>query len=296
MVNYRVVLRCAALTALLTLTSCSILPGTHNTPEEPTLPVERPGSWHPGWSISRPDSLAADFTQLQPNLGGQVGMAIMPVGGGRMTIFGDWTTGIAWSTIKVPLAIAALRHDPDGVGVADYAHEAITVSDNDAAEALWLSLGDGEEAAQAVQEVIDEAGDALTNVAGPKTSMDYLAFGATEWTLANQVRFASQLPCLPETAAVLSLMEQITPEQRWGLGTIEGTEFKGGWGPDDETGVYTVRQFGMVPTRSGGVAVALAAQADSGTFEDATALLDRLARLLSRHLDDLNGGKCPTLR
>lgn len=292
MVNYRVVLRGAALTALLTLTSCSILPGTHDAPAEPALPVERPGAWHPGWSISRPDSLAADFTQLQPNLGGQVGMAIMPVGGGRMTIFGDWTTGIAWSTIKVPLAIAALRHDPDDIGVADYAHEAITVSDNYAAEALWQSLGDSEEAAHAVQEVLDEAGEALTNVAEPKTSMDYLAFGATEWTLANQVRFASQLPCLPETTTVLSLMEQITPEQRWGLGTIEGTEFKGGWGPDDETGVYTVRQFGIVPTRSGGVAVALAAQADSGSFEDATALLDRLARLLSRHLDDLNGGKC----
>ncbi len=292
MVNYRVALRSAALTVLVTLTSCSLLPSTHDIPAEPTLPVERPGSWHPGWSISRPDSLAADFTQLQPNLPGQVGMAVMPVGGGRMTIFGDWTSGIAWSTIKVPLAIAALRRDPTGVGVAEYAHEAITVSDNDAAEALWQSLGDGEEAARAVQEVIDEAGDALTNVYGPKTNMDYVAWGATEWTLANQVRFASQLPCLPESGAVVELMEQITPEQRWGLGNIEGTEFKGGWGPDDETGVYTVRQFGIVPTRSGGVAVALAAQADSGTFEDATALLDRLARLLSRHLDDLNGGKC----
>lgn len=31
--------------------------------------------------------------------------------------------------------------------------------------------------------------------------------------------------------------------QSYGLGVIEGAHFKGGWGPDDETGSYTVRQF-----------------------------------------------------
>ncbi len=218
-------------------------------------------------------------------------MAIMPVGGGRMTIFGDWTSGIAWSTIKVPLAIAALRHDP--VVAEGYAEAAITVSDNGAAQALWNSLGDGPEAAKAVQEVLDEAGDSVTGVAGPRTRMDYNSFGSTEWSLANQARFASKLPCLEQASAVTELMQQITPEQRWGLGSITGAEFKGGWGPDDDTGVYLVRQFGVVPTKSGSVAIALAAQADSGEFEDSTALLDRLALLISHHLDDLRGGKCP---
>ncbi|MFI9509862.1 hypothetical protein [Nocardia sp. NPDC052566] len=284
--------RGAVLAALVALTSCSLLPGSPKPTAPPPPTIDSSAHWRPGLSVALPDSLAADFIQLQPTLRGQVGMAIMPVGGGRMTIFGDWTSGIAWSTIKVPLAMAALRHDP-GESVAEEAEAAITVSDNDAAEALWESLGDGLEAARAVQDVLDEAGDATIGLAGPRTHLDYTAFGETEWTLANQVRFASRLPCLPQSERVTQLMGEITPTQAWGLGVISGSAFKGGWGPDDETGIYTVRQFGLVPTPSGQVAVALAAVADSGEYEDATAILTRLGALLSMHLPELRGGGCP---
>ncbi|WP_239476694.1 hypothetical protein [Nocardia arizonensis] len=291
LVTYRTMLRLATVLAVFTLGSCTLLPQRHEATSAPTITIDTGDGRRPNWSLNTPDSLAADFTQLQPMLGGEVGLAIMPVGGGRMTVFGDWTTGIAWSTIKVPLAIAALRHDPDGARPA--AEAAITVSDNDAAEELWQSLGDGLEAAQAVQNVLDEAGDLTTGVAGPRTTLDYTSFGSTEWTLTEQVRFAAKLPCLSQTDEVTKLMGEITPEQGWGLGTIDGAEFKGGWGPDDDTGVYTVRQFGLVPAASGQVAVAVAARADSGTYEDGTALLNRLARLLERHIDELRGGKCP---
>ncbi|MGN2636714.1 class A beta-lactamase-related serine hydrolase [Nocardia takedensis] len=285
-VSVRSMLRLVAVSTLFAVGSCALLPEREEPVSAPTITI---GVRDRG--TATPSSLAADFTQLQPRLAGEVGMAIMPVGGDRMTVFGDWTTGIAWSTIKVPLAIAALRHDPEGA--FDAAEAAITVSDNYAAELLWESLGDGLEAARAVQEVLDEAGDSTTGVAGPRTTLDYNSFGSTEWPLTDQVRFASRLPCLPETDTVTRLMGEITPEQGWGLGIIDGAEFKGGWGPDDDTGVYLVRQFGIVPTVSGLVAVAFAAQADSGTYEDGTALLDRLARLLERHLDELRGGKCP---
>ncbi|WP_225729676.1 MULTISPECIES: hypothetical protein [unclassified Nocardia] len=279
----------AGTAALLTATSCGLLSGDPHPTTPPT--VNTAAHWRPGLSVTMPDSLAADFTQLQPTLGGQVGMAIMPVGGGRMTVFGDWTSGIAWSTIKVPLAMAALRHD-SGEKIFEEAQAAITVSDNDAAEELWESLGNGLEAAAAVQAVLDEAGDGMASVAGPRTHLDYSAFGGTEWTLANQVRFASRLPCLAQSDQVTQLMTQITPEQSWGLGVISGSAFKGGWGPDDDTGVYTVRQFGVVPTPSGRIAVALAAQADTGEFEDATAILTQLATMLSRHLGEVRGGGC----
>ncbi len=270
--------------------SCGVSGRDQSAP--PTVTVASSDSWNPGMSITLPDSLAAEFTQLQSKLPGQVGLALMPVGGGRMTIYGDWTSGIAWSTMKVPLAVAALRHDTDA-SILEEVEAAITVSDNDAAYALWESLGDNAEAAQAVQDVLDEAGDATTGVGAPRTRLDDTSFGGTEWTLANQVRFASRLPCLPDTEAVTKLMGEITPEQSWGLGLLDGAEYKGGWGPDDETGVYTVRQFGLVPIGSGRLAVALAAQADSGTFEDTTALLDALAALVGRHLSELRGGVCP---
>lgn len=285
---HSVVLASAALSAV----SCA-MPGTQAAVSAPTVTVNSEDAWHPGLSIMLPDSLAAEFTQLQSQLPGQVGMALMPVGGGRMTIYGDWTTGIAWSTIKVPLAVAALRHDQDQ-SIFEMVQAAITVSDNDAAYGLWESLGDGEEAAEAVQQVLDEAGDISTpGKESLRTQLDYNSFGGTEWSLANQVRFASRLPCLPQTEVVTQLMGEITPDQGWGLGLLDDTEFKGGWGPDDDTGVYTVRQFGLVPVGSGQLAVALAAQADSGTFDDTTALLDRMALLLSRHLPELRGGVCP---
>ncbi|PWV81487.1 hypothetical protein DFR69_101830 [Nocardia neocaledoniensis] len=283
---HSVVLVSAALSA-----SCA-LPDAPAAVRAPTVAVRSEDAGNPGLSIMRPDSLTAEFTQLQAQLPGQVGMALMPVGGGRMTIYGDWTTGIAWSTMKVPLAVAALRHDQDQ-SIFEMVQAAITVSDNDAAYGLWESLGDGEEAAAAVQQVLDEAGDIPAGKQSVRTELDYTSFGGTEWSLANQVRFASRLPCLPQTEVVTKLMGEITPEQGWGLGLLDNTEFKGGWGPDDYTGVYTVRQFGLVPVGSGQLAVALAAQADSGTFDDTTALLDRMALLLARHLPELRGGVCP---
>lgn len=287
----RRLLQCVVLFSAAALSTSCVISGTA-TPVAPTVTVNSDDPWHPGLSIVLPDSLAADFTQLQSVLAGQVGMALMPVGGGRMTIYGDWTSGIAWSTIKVPLAVAALRHEPNQ-SIFEMVRAAITVSDNDAAHGLWESLGEGPEAAEAVQQVLDEAGDATTGKAGKRTEMEYTSFGSTEWSLANQVRFASRLPCLPHTEVVTALMGEISPDQGWGLGRLDGAEFKGGWGPDDDTGVYTVRQFGLVPVGSGQLAVAFAAQADSGTFEDTTALLDRMALLLDRHLPELRGGVCP---
>ncbi|MBC7302905.1 MAG: hypothetical protein H5T78_18400 [Nocardia sp.] len=288
---FRRLLLCGVLAAAALSTSCTT-PGTPTAVSAPTVAVNSDDAWHPGLSIGLPDSLAAEFTLLQSTLPGQVGMALMPVGGGRMTIYGDWTTGIAWSTMKIPLAVAALRHDPDQ-SIFEMVQAAITVSDNDAAAGLWESLGDAPEAADAVQQVLDEAGNAATGKTASRTELDSTSFGGTEWSLANQVRFASRLPCLPNSEVVTSLMGEITEDQGWGLGLLDDTEFKGGWGPDDITGIYTVRQFGLVPIGSGQLAIALAAQADSGSFDDTTALLDRMALLLSRHLPNLRGGVCP---
>jgi hypothetical protein len=256
------------------------------------------GSPAPAVVPPAPDTgtLATDFAALQDDLHGTVGLAVMPVGGDRAITLGTWSSGIAWSTIKVPLALAALRHDPSGL--ADTAAAAITASDNDAAQSLWDALGGGDQAADAVEAVLHETGDTTTDVAdrhnpaAKETVDDPLSFGATVWTLVNQVRFAAKLPCLDHAARVVDLMSQITSSQSWGLGAFVGAAFKGGWGPDDDTGAYLVRQFGLIPTWSGQLAVALAAAPDSGSFDDATAMMDKLAALLSRHVHELGGGEC----
>ncbi|PXX64198.1 hypothetical protein DFR70_105383 [Nocardia tenerifensis] len=243
-----------------------------------------------GLSITVPGTLAAGVAELQAGVRGHMGMAIMPVGGDQVVSFGDWTTGPAWSTMKVPLTIAAMRHNG---GTPSYAATAaITASDNTAADTLWQSLGSNQEAAQAVQSVLREGGDTKTTVPATRSRPENSAFGQADWSLADQVRFASRLPCLPQSAPVIDLMEQIQSAQRWGLGAFSGAEFKGGWGPD-ASGAYLVRQFGLISAPSGQIAIAFAAQPDSGAFSDGMTMLDKLSAVVSQHLSELSGGRCP---
>ncbi|MFE9788691.1 hypothetical protein ACFYO7_25280 [Nocardia salmonicida] len=253
-----------------------------------TVAVADPGTGNGTFSIAVPGSLAADFTELQQGFRGSAGLAIMPVGGKKMVTFGNWSSGPAWSTIKVPLAIAALRNS---ASYATYASAAITASDNGAADTLWASLGGGADAAQAVQNVLREGGDIRTTVPTTRTRADASIYGQAEWTLADQVRFASQLPCIPQSERVVGLMQQIIASHHWGLGAFGSAEFKGGWGPDP-AGKYLVRQFGLIDSPTGRIAIAIAAQPDSGGFADGTAMLDKMATLISGHLSELAGGHC----
>ncbi|WP_406231806.1 hypothetical protein [Nocardia sp. NBC_01009] len=287
--HFRTVFGAAALAALLPLTACGTGSGANSAAPPSSITQAAAHTDQQHLSMTIPGTLAAGFVELQAGLRGHVGMAIMPVGGDKMVTFGDWTTGPAWSTMKVPLTVAALRRNSANSTYA--ATAAITASDNAAADTLWQSLGSGQEAAKAVEAVLREGGDTRTTVPATRTRSEHSAFGQAEWTLADQVRFVSRLPCLPQTGNVITLMEQITPNQRWGLGAFTGAEFKGGWGPD-LSGAYLVRQFGLVPTPAGQIAVAIAAQPDSGAFSDGMTVLDKLATLMSQHLDELSGGAC----
>ncbi|MGY2061207.1 hypothetical protein ACW9HQ_40590, partial [Nocardia gipuzkoensis] len=57
-------------------------------------------------------ALAASFAAYSSPLSGIVGFACAPVGGGPVVELGEWSGGVAWSTSKVPLAVAALRAAP----------------------------------------------------------------------------------------------------------------------------------------------------------------------------------------
>ena len=222
--------------------------------------------------------VAAAVTAVTAGFRGTAGLAV--VDGSEVVAAGEDAAAPAWSTIKVPLAIAALRGDP---GLADTASAAIRVSDNDAAEVLWTAVG-----AEAVDAVLAE-GHAGTAVARERLRSEYSIAGQTAWAPSDQARFAAHLPCLAGAEPVLADMAMIDPTQAWGLGTIPGARFKGGWGPDP-AGIYTARQFGLVPTDEGAAAVALTVTPQSGTFEDAQAM----ATALARELVDL--GALPTAR
>ena len=105
--------------------------------------------------------------------------------GTRALFVGTWSAGVAWSTIKVPLAIAALRSDRRRAA-RDLVVKAITESDNPASEELWSQLGDPADAARQVQAVIREAGDTATVVESRRLRRGFTAFGQTQWSLAGK--------------------------------------------------------------------------------------------------------------
>lgn len=189
-------------------------------------------------------------------------------------VAGSTRGGPAWSTAKVPVAIAALRANPE---LSSVMWPAITASDNGAAQQLWDNLGGGEPAAEATNAVLREGGDTVTMTQPQVVREGFTAFGQTHWELIDQARFASQLAQLPGAEEVVTAMGNIAPDQRYGLGTIEGAVFKGGWGPELD-GRYLVRQFGTIPTADGVTGVAIIAIGpDIGAAQQAlTALTEKL--------------------
>lgn len=211
-------------------------------------------------------SLNNSFQELAEGVPATVGAAI--VSADAVASFGSWSTGVAWSTIKVPLAIAAVRA---GVGTRDLVVQAIAQSDNATAEELWSQLGDPADAARQVQAVIN---DATTVVESRRLRPEYTAFGQTQWSLVQQAQFAARLPGVADAAPVIDLMHNLCADHRWGL-AAKGFAAKGGWGPGT-AGDYLVRQFGIVPVRDGHVGVALAADARDGVFETGIDVLNDL--------------------
>jgi hypothetical protein len=221
------------------------------------------------------------FHQLSSRLSARVGIAIASVGSSPVCL-GTWSSGVAWSTSKVPLAIAALRA---GVGTGELVSLTIAQSDNAAAEELWSQLGDPTDAARQVCAVIREGGDAATVVESRRIREGYTPFGQTRWSLIDQARFAAGLTQVADAAHVVDLMGGLCSEHRWGL-AAKGFPAKGGWGPglgDD----YLVRQFGVIPAGSGSVGVAVAAELADGGYESGVDVVNSLADWLVDRLPDL---------
>lgn len=195
---------------------------------------------------------------------------------------GEVSDVAAWSTSKVPVAIASSR---DNEWVADLVPTTITESDNDAAEMLWVAMGGPNDAAAAVNEVLAEGGDVTTEFGA------MVAPGDTPWELEDQAAFAANLSCIDGAEPVLEAMGEIVDYQSYGLGRIDGARFKGGWGPDDEGG-YLSRQLGIIPVEGGVVGVAIAARPEDATDETGREMLDALAEAIAGHAP--RGGECET--
>lgn len=286
----------------LVLTSC-VFERHHSAPASPP-PAPNPSVRHsvgpapPPGTTTAPESpaagagtpLAAEFGKLEKKLNATMGVVVSAAGANpKQLVLGDWSSGPAWSTSKVPLTITALREENPPT-VTDSMRAAITESDNAAAESIWDKLGDPVTAAHKVEAVLRKYGDPTT-VEWRRLRPPFTAFGQTIWSLTNQARFTAAAVCDSSNEKIFTLMGQVESGQSWGLGVIPDTRFKGGWGPSP-TGNYLVRQLGVLKTPTGLTAVALATEPASGSFNDGTQELIEVSNWLTSHIADLPTGQC----
>lgn len=295
----KVVTRCALVVGAVMM-SLVVGAGSANAVPLPALPPlpEPFASWFtPPEPVDK--KLAKSYAALQKSmkksLPGQLGVAIVPVGSDQVISLGSLKAGRAWSTMKVPVSLAAQRER--GPAVARMEDKAITFSDNDAAGELWGALGGGRASVDAVTAVLREGHDTRTHVSSEiDTPASYP--GYTSWALRDQALFGAHLPCLPGSEHIIRLMSDVAPNQQWGIARVgrnKGavTAVKGGWGPaTSRTGGHLVRQLGIISTVDGQVAVSMAAIPRSGSFTDGTKMLTRLGNWLGKNLAELPKGRC----
>ncbi len=235
---------------------------------------------------------AGSFDQLASELDGQIGASIGPPGSIEAVNFGNLRSGSAWSTSKVPIALRVLQDagGPRGLGAsrASEIRAALTLSDNEAAAALFRSLEDSHGglvgASAAVGEVLREAGDTDTQIS-TKGRGEFSTYGQTDWSLANQQGFMSALAarCVgsPESSDyVLGLMGEVSSDS-WGLGSSGlPAAWKGGWGPGTDGG-YLVRQMGVLYIGNKEAVVTLAALPADGQFATGESMATAVAQWLA---------------
>lgn len=290
----RRLIACMAAAGLVAcLPSCTIGPTVSSTTEEhlpqpdigtpspePTQPPTEDATPHPSAELQA--ALDAAVAEVVQAYGGVAEVAI--VGAAGEYTAGDAGGFAAWSTIKVPIAIAALKENP---GLASQAALAIQSSDNAAAMMLWNSTSP-----EAVEAVLAQGTVPIT-VQRQYVRAEFSPFGQTQWTVTEQARFASHMRCVDGAEQVLELMGSIAPGQSYGLGTLPAARFKGGWGPSAENGGYEVRQFGLVQDEAGrDVAIALAVRATDGSYASGQAMASELAALIRPALDTAPAAHC----
>ncbi len=243
-----------------------------------------------------------DINSMLAGLPGQAGLVVGAPGGPGSTMGGGDLSSIdAWSTIKVPIAerILADKGGPNGISSTQRSNidAAITLSDNDAAAALFSDLeashGGLQGASDAVGEMLRQAGDNETVISTVGRD-SYTTYGQTDWSLSNQNKYMAALAggCISDSASrdyIFNDMSNVTSDT-WGFGSAGiPAKWKGGWGPGTD-GKYLVRQMGTMIVDGKELVVTLAAIPDDGTFESGQAMASSIAQYVAGNLaDDITG-------
>ncbi|WP_408920196.1 hypothetical protein [Corynebacterium marquesiae] len=255
--SYRLDVSLLAVLTLFTVSACSSDPET----EKASAPATAPSAPNPD-SVRTQLDRAVDKTARKYHA--KVGVAISA--GDDAIAVGDKGKGPVWSTIKVPIAIAALKDGADK-SLVDLA---IKESDNDAAYSLWSQVQWHEGSAdKAVEELLEDYGS--------HADIHDTAFGYSTWSLKDQAVFGAELPCIDEADYVHEVLKDIVSWQKIGLSKEERTRAKSGWGLDEDENEYTYRQFGVHEVTGKRVGVALSVVTDGEDYAKAEPAVKYLA-------------------
>ena len=155
--------------------------------------------------------LDATVAHVESTFGGQLGMATIGELGPEAA--GFTAPSPAWSTIKVPIAVAAMRANP---GLEADARAAVSASDNAAAQRLYDAVGP-----DAVDAVLEDAGLAA-HVNTEPLRPEFSTFGQTQLSVADEVALANTVACVEGADPVLQFMGQVDSSQAYGLGGSRG--------------------------------------------------------------------------
>lgn len=255
--SYRLGVSLLAVLTLFTVSACSSDPETGKA----SAPATAPPALNPD-SVRTQLDRAVDKTARKYHA--KVGVAISA--GDDTIAVGDKGKGPVWSTIKVPIAIAALKDGADK-SLVDLA---IKESDNDAAYSLWSQVQWHEGSAdKAVEELLEDYGS--------HADIHNTAFGYSTWSLKDQAVFGAELPCIEEADYVHKVLNDIVSWQKIGLSKEERTRAKSGWGLDEDENEYTYRQFGVHEVTGKRVGVALSVVTDGEDYAKAEPAVKYLA-------------------
>lgn len=256
--SYRLGVSLLAALTLFTVSACSSDPETGKASAPATAsPAPNPDS------VRTQLDRAVDKTARKYHA--KVGVAISA--GDDIIAVGDEGKGPVWSTIKVPIAIAALKDGADK-SLVDLA---IKESDNDAAYSLWSQVQWHEGSAdKAVEELLEDYGS--------HADIHNTAFGYSTWSLKDQAVFGAELPCIEEADYVHKVLKDIVSWQKIGLSKEKRTRAKSGWGLDEDENEYTYRQFGVHEVTGKRIGVALSVVTDGEDYAKAEPAVKYLAQ------------------
>ncbi|SEC88910.1 serine hydrolase [Streptomyces melanosporofaciens] len=214
--------------------------------------------------------------------GADFSVAVLDTRSGTSGVHGDGSYATA-SIVKVGiLAALLLRAEDEGrpLTAQERSHAAVMIeqSDNDAATALWQTIG----GAAGLDAAHRRLGLTATR-AGSGGS-----WGVTLTTAADQLAllravFSDDSALNGRARRYLgALMGRVVARQSWGVsaaadGDGSGTRLKNGWMPRDATGLWVVNSIGEVPVDGRAYLVAVLSEG-SADLDSGVALVEKAAR------------------